>query len=194
MVALLLGVLACGGSDPASPGGVPPTVPGSIGISHDQDSLIVGSPELLLSPFIRDTAGVSIGWWPHSVHNLDPALGTLLGGQFVIAIRPGLARFEVRSDSLVVLADTLVLRFLPRVGGIRIAPRPDTLLIGTATNLDVVLRDSVGGLITGRPVTWGGSGPAFVSEDGTVRPFAPGTLVVGAVSEGNRDTVVIQIP
>jgi len=196
----LLGLaFACTSTGPdrtAEPPGLPPppvTQPVRMGISHSSDTAIVGRDPIQLSTFILDRDGNRIDWWPHTLRPLDPDLAQLDFYYRVSAIRPGLARFELRSDSLVTLAETLTVRMLPRVAYLRLSPRIGTLSVGQELQFEALLFDSLGTPIVGRYVEWGGGGDGTVSATGLVRAVRVGHMVIGAVSEFQRDTLAIDL-
>ena len=63
---------------------------------------------------------------------------------------------------------------------------PSSLTAGQKTRGVAITKDSVGAILTGRPVSWFTSSGAVasVTDSGMISAVAPGTAVVSAVSEG----------
>jgi uncharacterized protein YjdB len=73
------------------------------------------------------------------------------------------------------------------VSSVSITPvSPDTVFFGYTTQLAAVTKDSIGGILTGRVVTWQvtNAGVAAVDATGLVTAVASGTTQVTATSEG----------
>jgi uncharacterized protein YjdB len=75
---------------------------------------------------------------------------------------------------------------------------PPSLTAGQTARGVAVTKDSVGGVLTGRPVSWNTSEPAVASVDGAgmISAVAPGTAIVTAISEGveGEGTVAVVAP
>jgi len=69
-------------------------------------------------------------------------------------------------------------------------PNPDTVFIGYSTQLTAVTKDSIGGILTGRTVTWQvtNTSLATVNANGLVSGVAAGTTQITASSEGRSAT------
>ncbi len=90
------------------------------------------------------------------------------------------------------------LTVLAPVASVTITPATATLTIGATQQLTATLKDSAGGILTGRTVTWSSSdtGKATVSSTGLVTARSAGTVKITASSEGkvaNIDVVVVPI-
>ncbi len=72
---------------------------------------------------------------------------------------------------------------------------PKPLITGDTLQLQAVLKDSHGGVLTGRAVKWTSSSPAVatVTRDGSLTGMGPGTAKVTAESEGKSWTITVQV-
>jgi trimeric autotransporter adhesin len=81
---------------------------------------------------------------------------------------------------------TLTVSLVP-VFSVSIAPpSPDTVFLGYTTQLTATTKDSIGGILTGRVVTWqsNNTGIATVNASGLVSAVAAGSTSITATSEG----------
>ena len=81
------------------------------------------------------------------------------------------------------------------IASIRIEPSAVTVARGATTQLTVRLSDQLGGVITGRPVTWtsSASGVATVSSGGLVTGVSAGSTTIRAVAESREATAQILV-
>src|SRR5205823_2648859 len=81
------------------------------------------------------------------------------------------------------------------VASVTLAPATASLRVGQTVQLTATPRDSAGGALTGRPVTWTSSNPsvALVNVGGLVTGVAPGTTTMTATSEGQSSTAAITV-
>ena len=81
------------------------------------------------------------------------------------------------------------------VASVVLAPRTDTLQVGTQVVLSATTKDAVGNTLTGRQITWTSRIPsiATVNATGTVTAVAVGTDSVLATSEGVTGAAVITV-
>src|SRR5947199_207583 len=74
-------------------------------------------------------------------------------------------------------------------------PSRATVLVGQTLQLTATPKDSAGGTLTGRTVTWmsGNTSVAAVSSSGQVTGVAPGSATITATSEGKTSTAAITV-
>ncbi len=83
----------------------------------------------------------------------------------------------------------------PPVFSISVAPRGTVLVPGDSVQLTATLRDSLGNVLTGLPVSWATTNPqvATVSTTGLVRALSVGPAVISATSGGKSGSATIQV-
>lgn len=76
------------------------------------------------------------------------------------------------------------------VASVLVTPDSSTVAVGATRQLTATVRDSAGGTLTGRVVSWSTSNSAIasVSSTGLVTGHAPGTVTITATSEGRSGT------
>lgn len=81
------------------------------------------------------------------------------------------------------------------VASVTVSPANDTVLVAASVQLHVTLRDSVGDILTGRPVKWESAIPLLATVDtaGVVRALALGTVTVKASSGGKSDSAYLYL-
>ena len=104
------------------------------------------------------------------------ARGVALGTASIIATSEG------QSDT-----STVTVSLVP-VASVTVTPASATVVVGATTPLSVTLRDSAGGVLTGRIIVWASlnTAVATVTTQGVVRGVAAGSTGVNATSEGDR--------
>src|SRR5205823_4963210 len=81
------------------------------------------------------------------------------------------------------------------VASVALSPATASLRVGQTVQLTATPKDSAGGALTGRPVTWTSSNPsvALVNVGGLVTGVAPGTTTMTARRDGERGTAAITV-
>ncbi len=115
----------------------------------------------------------------------------------VTAVAPGTATITATSETKSGTS-TITVSLVP-VSTVVVQPAQDTLVVNATAQLTAATLDSIGGVLTGRIVTWGSSDPttASVSASGLVTALKPGGATITATSEGKSGTsaiVVLQAP
>ncbi len=124
----------------------------------------------------------------------DPLLGTVSGTGLFTAAWPGIATVRAQSGTVVGSADT---RVLVPVASVELNLDQLTLAAGSKYRAAVTVRDSAGGVITGRVVAWRATGGSTtvtavanevlgLQQVADVR--AAGNSIVVAAVEGHADT------
>ncbi len=149
------------------------------------------SEVLQATAVLRDSTGLQVNR-PTTWSTSAPTIATVSATGAITALAVGSATItatsEGRSGSV-----TVTITPIP-VGSVAPAvPRP-TIRIGETMQASVVVRDSVGTVVT-RPVTWASSTPATatVNATGLITAVAPGTTTLTATSEGRSGTVVVTV-
>src|SRR5438309_1635827 len=81
------------------------------------------------------------------------------------------------------------------VASVTISPAPASVQVGQTLQLTATPKDSAGGILVGRTVTWasGNTSVATVSPSGQVTGVAPGSATITATSEGKTSTAAITV-
>jgi len=92
-------------------------------------------------------------------------------------------------------SSSAALTVLVPVASITVTPATATLAIGATQQLTATLKDSVGGILTGRTVAWSSSDTtkATVSNTGLLTARATGSVTITVASEGKSATSVITV-
>ena len=169
---------------------------------HGPDQVAVGS-SISLFAVVTDSQGLQIPGalvtWstPDSTITVaDSGVATVWGNA------PGTGRLIAGSGAL---RDTLVIMVTAAAGAVatvEVAPPTRTIAVGDTTVWVVTLRDSLGTVLSGRPITWANSDSAVVSLQvggtyGTYavgRALARGTATITATSEGKSGTATLTVP
>jgi len=85
------------------------------------------------------------------------------------------------------------LTLLHSVASVTVTPNPVTVNVGATQALTVVLRDSDGNIVTGRPITFHSSDPTIASVDsnGNVLGILPGTVTITVTCESVTTSVPV---
>ncbi len=81
------------------------------------------------------------------------------------------------------------------VASVSVSPVSASAQVGQTVQLSAITKDSTGGVLTGRVVSWSSSNPsvASVSSSGLVTGIAVGSATVAATSEGQSGTAAIAV-
>src|SRR2546425_7204 len=93
-------------------------------------------------------------------------------------------------------SDTAVVTVTPvPVASVTVSPASASAQVGQTGQLSAATKDSAGGVLTGRAVSWSSSNPsvATVSGSGLVTGIAPGSATIMATSEGQSGTAAIAV-
>jgi uncharacterized protein YjdB len=126
----------------------------------------------------------------------NPVAATVSAGGVVTAAAPGTATITATSEGKSG-SSTITVTQVP-VGIVVVQPASANIGPGTTAQLTAITEDSAGGVLSGRPVSWGSSNPAVatVSSSGLVTAVAVGTATITASSEGKSgaSAITVQVP
>lgn len=193
-------VVSCGGAADAPPPTAPPPPPpppaqvAAVDVSPGTLSLEIGTTGTL-SATVRDATGAALTGRTVTWQTAQAAVATVSAG-VVTAVAPGTTTVTATSEGRSGSAEITV---RPRaVATVTISPDSLQLEVGATRAFTATLRDTRGDTLSGREVTWSTSASAVASvANGTVTAIAPGSAVINASSEGQRDSallVVIAVP
>ena len=146
-----------------------------------------------LTPTVKDSIGNVVTDRPVSWGSNNTAVATVSSAGVVTAVAPGTAIITATSETKSGTS-TITVSPVP-VGLVVVQPGHDSLTIGTSRQFAAVTEDSIGGVLTGRAVTWGSSDPttASVSATGLVSAIKLGTVTITATSEGKSGTSTVLV-
>jgi uncharacterized protein YjdB len=171
---------------------VTPIPVGSVTISPATKGMLV-TQTFGLTVTVKDTAGNVVTDRPVSWSSSNTSVATVSATGVVTAVAPGSATITATSETK---SGTSTITVTPvPVGIVVVQPGSANVVINTTKQLAAVTEDSIGGVLTGRPVTWGSSNTsvATVSQTGLVTGLALGSATITATSEGKSGTSAITV-
>lgn len=165
----------------------------SVVISPRTGSLRVGIPRAFTAALV-DSVGAPITGRTVVWSTNTPTVITVTQTGIVTGQALGTARIIATAEGV---ADTVPLQVtrIP-VGAVRISPLQASVVQGGSTQFTATVEDSVGTVVTDRPVEWqsGNLAIATVTQAGLVQGVAPGATVIQASSEGRgaQASIIVQ--
>ena len=146
-----------------------------------------------LSVTVTDSAGNVVTDRVVTWGSSNTAVATVSASGVVTAVATGTATITATSEGKSG-SSTITVSPVP-VSIVVVQPPTDSLAPGTTAQLTAITKDSAGGVLTGRAVSWGSSNPAVatVSSTGLVTAVAVGTATITATSEGKSGTSAITV-
>lgn len=164
----------------------------TITVAPAQDTVGVGT-ERALTATLRDANGnvLSDRTLVWSSNNLS--IATVSSAGIVTGVAPGTVTVSATSEGRVGSANIVVLARL--AGAVTLTPASATLIAGSNLQLVAQVTDSLGNLLTNRPITFvsDATAVATVSGTGLITAVAPGTARITAQSEGKSGVTTIQV-
>jgi len=137
-------------------------------------------------------AGRAVGWGSSA-----PAVLTISSDGSASALAPGTATVTATAEGRTGSATVTVVPVAApaAVASVSLAPASAQLVVGGVQAFSATLRDAVGGVLTGRPVSWSSSDAAVavVSAAGVVTAVAAGSATIMASSEGKSATAAVTV-
>jgi len=141
----------------------------------------------------RDAGGTPLAGRPVTWSSSAAAVAVVDTAGTVSAVAPGAATITATIEGRTATAAVTVTA-IP-VATVSVAPATPVVRVGASLPMTASARDSAGGVLTGRPVTWQSSTPAVASitAAGVVTGVAPGTATITATVEGRTATAVVTV-
>src|SRR5206468_2049098 len=141
----------------------------------------------------KDSVGSSLTGRTVTWTSSNTSVATVSGSGLVASVTPGSATITATSEgksSTAALAVTTV-----PVASLAIASATGIVRVGQTLQLTATPKDSAGGTLTGRTVTWTSSnaGVATVSGSGLVAGVTAGSATITATSEGKNSTAALTV-
>ena len=187
MAALLLA--ACGGGDV---GPIAPPAVASVNIAAGPATVLVGQ-SVQLSAATRSASGAPLTGRVVRWNSSNAAVGTVSDAGLFSAVAVGSTTITATSEGA---SNTATMAVLPvPVASVSLTPTAGTLLVGQSLQLAASPRDSIGGTLSGRDVTWSSSeaSRATVSGTGLVTALSVGPVTISASSEGRTGTATLSV-
>jgi len=164
----------------------------SVTVSPASASLFVGGTRQL-SAVTKDAAGNTLTGRVVTWASSNPAVATVNSSGLVTAAGAGSATITVTSEGKSGTA-AITVTVVP-VAAVTVSPASATIAVGGTRQLSAVTKDSAGGTLTGRVVTWSSSSTAVatVNSSGLVTGVAAGSATITATSEGKIGTAAITV-
>src|SRR6266568_2437413 len=164
----------------------------SVAVAPATASVRVGQTvQLTATP--KDSAGGTLTGRTVTWTSGNTSVATVSPSGQVTGVAPGSANITATSDGQA--GSAVVTVTLVPVASVAISPATATILVGQTLQLTATPKDSAGGTLTGRTVTWtsGNTSVATVSPSGQVTGVAPGSANITATSEGKTSTAAITV-
>jgi uncharacterized protein YjdB len=164
----------------------------SVVVSPTPDTLYV-TRSLQLTATLRDASGATLTDRSVTWSAADPLVASVSNTGLVLARGAGATTITATSEGKSGAA-TIVVKLVP-VASVVITPTTGSLFVGRTFDLTATAKDSVGGTLTGRTVTWSSSDVtiATVSSTGRVTGQKPGTVPITVTCEGRSATVQLTV-
>ena len=170
---------------------VSPVPVSTVAVQPPTNTLAPGAT-VQLTAIAKDSAGGvltgrAVGW-----ASSDPAVATVSVTGLVTAVALGNATITASSEGK---SGTAAVTIAPvPVGSVTVAPPSATVRMSQTATLTATVKDSVGTVVTNRPVAWSSSNPAIATVNaGVVTGVAVGTATISATSEGKSGTATINV-
>src|SRR6266851_2879166 len=164
----------------------------SVTVSPAPAGLLVGAT-LQLSAVTKDAAGATLSGRVVTWSSSAPAVATVSASGLVTGVAAGSATITATSEGKSGTA-TVTVTNVP-VASVTVSPAIASVLVGATLQLTATPKDTAGGPLSGRVVTWASSVPALATVDGNglVTPIAVGAVTITATSEGKSGTATITV-
>lgn len=148
---------------------------------------------LQLSATVTNRSGKTLSDRSVTWSSANASIAVVDANGMVTTQAPGTATITASCDGVSGAASLTVLP-VP-VASVEVEPATAYLAPGDTIRLTAITRDSAGGIITNRPISWHSNTPtvAGVDANGLVNAVASGATIVSATSEGKTDYAVITV-
>src|SRR5438093_815821 len=169
------------------------TVPvASVAVSPATAAILIGAAQQLTA-VASDSAGNPLAGRAITWSSDNPAVAAVGLTGLTTGVAAGIATIRATCEGQT--ASAIVTVNPVPVASVTVSPTSATMRVGSAVQLTAVARDSAGGPLAGRPVTWTTSDPAVatVNANGSVTSNAVGSATITATSEGKSGTAAITV-
>ncbi len=164
----------------------------SVTVSPASATIAVGATRQL-SAVTKDSAGGTLTGRVVTWASSNTAVATVNGSGLVSGVAAGSATITATSEGQ--SGTSAITVMVVPVASVTVSPASATIAVGATRQLSAVTKDSAGGTLTGRVVTWASSNTAVatVNGSGLVSGIAVGSATITATSEGKNGTASITV-
>ena len=164
----------------------------SVVVTPSSNDLVVAQTTQL-SAEVRDANGAPLTGRTVTWSTSNAQIATVTSQGVVTAIAPGAAGITASSEGQ---SGTATINVSPRpVSAVIVSPGQMAIFQGQSAQLNVLVTDDRGQVLTGRPISFSSSDAqvASVSGTGVVTGVRPGSAVITATSEGGSGTATVTV-
>jgi uncharacterized protein YjdB len=164
----------------------------TVTVSPAAPSLVIGGA-VQLTATTKDSAGNVLSGRVVTWTTSAAGVATVSASGLVSGVAVGSATITAMSEGKSGTA-TVAVNAVP-VATVTVSPASASIRVGATAQLNATTKDSAGGVLTGRTITWSTSaaGVATVSASGLVTGVAAGSATITATSEGKNGTSAITV-
>jgi uncharacterized protein YjdB len=146
-----------------------------------------------LTATLKDAVGNVLNGRTVSWSSSNPAAATVSANGLVTAVAKGSATITATSEGKTGSADVTTTNVA--VGSVTVQPQDPSVVVGSSVQLNAIVRDANGNIVTDRAVAWSSSNPgvATVSSSGVVMGAAVGSASITATSEGKSGATIVSV-
>lgn len=148
-----------------------------------------------LTAIVRDSAGDVLTNPVMTWSSSDAAIAEVSTSGVVTAMSAGSATVTATRDGHSGQAQIDVVTEQTPVASVEVSPSSATVYVDGTLQLEAIVRDADGNVLSGRSVTWSSSNTATasVNGDGMVMGMAEGSATITATSEGQTGSAAIEV-
>jgi uncharacterized protein YjdB len=171
---------------------VTPVPVATVTVSPASATIMIGGTQPL-SAVTKDAAGNTLTGRVVTWSSSNTAVATVNSSGLVTAVAVGSATITATSEGKRGTA-AITVTLVP-VASVTVSPASASIGVGGTQQLSAVTKDSAGGTLTGRAVTWSSSNTAVatVNASGLVTGVSAGSATITATSEGKSGTAAITV-
>ncbi len=166
--------------------------PSAVTVNPSSTTIIAGTSQDF-SAVLRDAGGQIITGRPVQWSSANNSIAVVSSSGRVRGVSPGATRIDATVDGQVGSSNVTVVP-VP-VASVTVTLASAAILVGQTTQATAVARDSIGGLLTGRAVTWSSTNTAVatVSNTGLVTAVALGSATIRATVETQTGSATLSV-
>ena len=175
---------------------VNPAPVGSITISPTSQSVMEGATTPAFTAETKDGGGHVVTGRTITFNSSNPAVATINSNSGVATgVSPGTSSITASSEGKTSTAATLTVTEIP-VNNVVVTPPSQSVDVGSTVNFVATPRDASNNPLSGRTIVYSSSDPTIAtinSGTGVATGVAPGSVTIGAISEGKTGTASLTV-
>ena len=168
----------------------------SVTISPTTQTVVAGSQTPAFSAVTKDAGGNVLTGRVVTFASSDLTIATVSSSTGVATgVAPGTASITASSEGKTSAAATLTVTPVP-VNNVVLLPASQSVEVGSTVTFTATPRDASNNPLSGRMIVYGSSDPTIATIDGSTgvaTGVAPGTVTIGAISEGKNATASLTV-